>query len=90
MAAVLWQADPNCSESVAAEKSEDTGGPCLLDKAKTGPRLIPILFMARLCTARETNATDTSISTLLQHEWPTQALDVFMMNLPVLSPKNQA
>ena len=53
MAAALCQADPNCPDSVAAEKSEDAGGPCLFDKAKTGPRLIPILFMSRLCTTRE-------------------------------------
>ena len=53
MAAVLCQADPECSESIAAEKTEAAGGPCLFDKAKTGPRLIPLLFMARLCTARE-------------------------------------
>ncbi len=53
MAAVLCQADPNCPESVAAEEAEGAGGLCLFDKAKTGPRLIPILFMARLCTARE-------------------------------------
>ena len=48
MAAVLCQADPNCPESVAAEQSEAAGGPCLLDKSKTGPRLVPILFLARL------------------------------------------
>jgi hypothetical protein len=53
MAAVLCQADPNCPESVAAEQAEGAGSPCLFDRAKTGPRLIPILFMARLCTARE-------------------------------------
>ena len=53
MAAALCQADPNCHESVAAEKSEGAGGPCLFDRAKSGPRLIPILFMSRLCTARE-------------------------------------
>jgi hypothetical protein len=40
-------------------------------------------------TELETDSTDTSISTLLQHEWPTQALDVFMTNLPILSPKDQ-
>jgi hypothetical protein len=36
------QADPDCPESVAAEK-------CLLfDKAKTRPSLVPILFMVHL------------------------------------------
>jgi hypothetical protein len=53
MAAVLCQADPNCPDSVAAEQAEGAGSPCLFDRAKTGPRLIPILFMARLCTAPE-------------------------------------
>jgi hypothetical protein len=53
MVAVLYQADPNCPESVAAEQAEGASSPCLFDRAKTGPRLIPILFMARLCTARE-------------------------------------
>jgi hypothetical protein len=53
MAAVLCQADHNCPESVAAEQAEGAGSPCLFDRAKTGPRLIPILFMARLCSARE-------------------------------------
>jgi hypothetical protein len=40
-------------------------------------------------TKLETGSTATSISTLLQHEWPTQALDVSMTNLPILSPKDQ-
>jgi hypothetical protein len=35
MAAVLCQADPDCPEPVAADKSEVICGPCLLDKAKT-------------------------------------------------------
>jgi hypothetical protein len=34
-------------------------------------------------TKLESNTTDTSISTLLQHKWPTQAQDVFMTNLPI-------
>lgn len=53
MAAVLCQADPDCPESVVAEKSENASSPCLHEKAKTGPHLIPILFMASLCTALE-------------------------------------
>jgi hypothetical protein len=53
MAAVLCQADSICPESVAAEKAKGAGGLCLFNKAKTGPRLIPILFMACLCTARK-------------------------------------
>jgi hypothetical protein len=42
MAAVLFQAGPDCPELVAAEKSGDAKGPCLVDKAKTGPHLIPL------------------------------------------------
>jgi hypothetical protein len=44
MIAVLCQADPNCPESLTAEQAEGAGSPCLFDRAKTGPRLIPILL----------------------------------------------
>jgi hypothetical protein len=54
MAAVLCQADPDCPELVAAEKSEVTCGPCLFDKAKSWPHLISILFMAHLTTCTKT------------------------------------
>jgi hypothetical protein len=37
-------------------------------------------------TELESNTTDTIIST---HKWPTQAQDVFMTNLPILSPRDQ-
>ena len=40
-------------------------------------------------TELETDTTATSISTALQQKWSTQALDVFMTNLPNLSPKDQ-
>jgi hypothetical protein len=36
MVVVLCQADPDSSESVAAEKTEDAGGPCLQSQNRTG------------------------------------------------------
>jgi hypothetical protein len=46
MGAVLCQVDPNCEESLAAERAEVTGGPCIFDKT---------LFLSRLCKDTEQN-----------------------------------
>jgi hypothetical protein len=40
-------------------------------------------------TELETDTTDTSLSTILQQEWPTQALNVFMTTVTNLAPEDQ-
>ena len=40
-------------------------------------------------TELETDTAEASLGTMVQQEWPTQALDVFMTNFHQLSPADQ-